>query len=138
MQELELLFQTYKTTVFEKDLTGYAAIYDEDVVVFDMWDEWKYVGLRAWLQMVKVWFAGLGTDKEVVTFDVIQVHDNGDLAVLTAIIKFTGVSSSGEELRYLQNRLTWVARKTADGWKIIHQHTSSPIDFTTMKAILQQ
>jgi ketosteroid isomerase-like protein len=51
-------------------------------------------------------------------------------------MKFTAVSEEGEELRYLQYRLTWVAKKKEGSWKIIHQHTSSPVDFETMQVIL--
>lgn len=43
-----------------------------------------------------------------------------------------------EALRYLENRLTWVAKKKAGVWKIIHQHTSGPVDFESMKLILRR
>jgi uncharacterized protein (TIGR02246 family) len=134
--ELESLFQTYKTAVFQKDTEAFASIYDENVIVFDTWQQWSYEGLAAWLEMVKGWFASLGSDNDVVTFEDIKVHQHEDMAVLTAVMKFTAVSDKAEELRYLQNRLTWVARKKDDRWKIIHQHSSSPVDFETMQVIL--
>lgn len=138
MQELESLFQIYTTAVFEKDLEAYASIFDEDVRAFDMWQHWVYDGLASWREMAKNWFVSLGTDRDKVTFDDIQIQQHGELAAATAIMKFTAISEKGEELRYLQNRLTWVARKKEDAWKIIHQHTSSPIDFETMKVILKK
>lgn len=136
--ELESLFQIYKTAVFQKDLEAFVSIFDEDVRVFDMWQYWVYDGLPAWREMVEDWFTSLGSDKDVVTFDDIQVHENGDLAIMTAFMKFTAVSEKGEELRYLQNRMTWIARKKDESWKIIHQHTSSPVDVETMKVILKR
>jgi ketosteroid isomerase-like protein len=37
------------------------------------------------------------------------------------------VSPDGQELRSMNNRLTWVLRTDPDGeWKIAHEHTSAP------------
>ena len=136
MKELKSFFETYKTAVFEKDVNAFISMYDENILVFDTWQEWTYEGIAAWKDMVKGWFESLGTVRDAVTFEDIQIHDKGDMALLTAIAKFTAVSEKGEPLRYLQNRLTWVANKRNGDWKIIHQHISSPIDFETMKVIL--
>lgn len=132
------LFQSYAAAVYGKDIEAYASIFDEDILAFDMWQQWTHTGLNAWRQMAKEWFAALGTNKDVVTFEDIQIQENGDLAVLTAIAKFTAVSEKDEPLRFLQNRFTWVARKKEGAWKIIHQHTSGPIDFESMKVILHK
>jgi uncharacterized protein (TIGR02246 family) len=136
--ELESLFKIYKTAVFQKDVEAFVSIFDEDVRVFDMWQHWAYDGLPAWREVAENWFTSLGSDNDVVTFDEIQVHESGDLAIITALMKFTAVSEKGEELRYLQNRMTWIARKKDEDWKIIHQHTSSPVDVETMKVILKR
>ena len=134
--EPEELIQIYKTAVLKKDLEAYASIFDDEVYVFDTWQRWNYVGLAAWMEMAKAWFTSLGTDHDSVTFEDIKIHYSGELALILAIMKFTAVSEEGEELRFLQNRLTWVARKKEGNWKIIHQHTSSPVDFETMQVIL--
>ena len=135
---VESLLETYKNAVYQKDLAAFTSIFDENVHVFDMWVQWTYDGLPAWREMTKGWFGSLGTDRDVITFDDVHTEESGDLATLTAIVKFTAVSAQGQELRFLQNRLTWIARKKNGTWKIIHQHTSSPIDFSTMKVILQR
>ena len=134
--EPEELIQIYKTAVLQKDLEAYASIFDEEVYVFDTWQQWSYVGLPAWMEMARAWFNSLGTDHDSVTFDDINIENTGDVVLITAIMKFTAVTEEGEELRFLQNRLTWVARKKEGTWKIIHQHTSSPVDFETMQVIL--
>ncbi|GGB10564.1 YybH family protein [Puia dinghuensis] len=136
--EIESLFETYKMAVYQKDLEAFTAIFDEKVRVYDIWQQWTYDGLAAWREMAKGWFSSLEANRDVVTFDDIQIQATGEMAVASAIIRFTNVSEKGEELRYLENRLTWVARKSDQGWKIIHEHTSSPIDFSTMKVILQR
>lgn len=138
MKEVEALFETYKNAVFQKDVEAFTALFDEKVRVFDIWVLWTYDGLAAWRDMAKDWFSSLGTDRVVVTFDDIQIETDGGLATATAYVRFAAISEKGEELRYLENRLTWVARKKDGTWVIIHQHTSSPIDFKTMKVILKR
>jgi ketosteroid isomerase-like protein len=138
MKELESFFDGYKTAVFEKNVDAFISLYDENILVFDTWQQWTYEGIAAWRNMVKGWFDSLGPVRDAVGFDDIQILDRGDMALLTAIARFAAVSENGEELRYLQNRLTWVATKKAGDWKIIHQHISSPIDFDTMQVILKR
>jgi uncharacterized protein (TIGR02246 family) len=137
MTALTTLFDTYKTAVFQKDIKAFTSIFDDNILVFDMWGQWSYRGLPAWTAMAEGWFASLGTDRDVIDFSDVQVHTSGELSTATALVKFTAVSDKGEELRFLQNRLTWIAQKKDNDWKIIHQHTSSPIDFETMKVMLQ-
>lgn len=138
MTEFTALFDIYRTAVFQKDIEAFTSIFDDNVLVFDMWSQWTYEGLTAWKEMAKGWFDGLGADRDAVDFDDIQVHATDRLATATAIVKFTAMSAEGQPLRFLQNRLTWVALKKGNAWKIIHQHTSSPIDFETMKAKLHK
>ena len=136
--QVESLFETYKNAVFQKDAEAFAAIFDSNVRVFDMWVLWSYDGLTDWKEMAKEWFGSLGTERVVVTFDGIQIEESGEMALATAYVRFAAIAESGDEIRYLQNRLTWVARKKEGRWIIIHQHTSSPIDFGTMKVILKR
>ena len=138
MKEIDSLIETYKNAVFQKDLETLASLFDEKVRVFDMWQRWSYDGLVAWREMVKGWFSSLGTDRDVIKFDDIQVQATGEMAIVSAFVRFTAVSETGEELRYLENRLTWAVQKKGEEWKIIHQHTSGPIDFETMKVMLRR
>jgi uncharacterized protein (TIGR02246 family) len=138
MTELASLYQTYRNAIFRKDVDAFASIFDEKIRVFDMWEQWSYEGLDAWRELAKGWFESLGTDRDVVSFEDVQIEASDEMATLTAIVKFTAISEQGEELRYLQNRLTWVARKKKGVWKIIHQHGSSPIDPETMKVVLKR
>ena len=134
----EYLLEAYATAVLHKDAAAYTSIFDENIRVFDMWQEWRYDGITAWREVAKYWFDALGADKDVVTFSDIEITEKGELALITAIAKFTATSEHGEALRYLENRLTWVAVKKGLTWKIIHQHTSSPIDFNTMQVVLKR
>ncbi len=134
----EGLLEAYAIAVLHKDAEAYASIFDENIRVFDMWQEWCYDGITAWHEVAKGWFDALGADKDVVTFSDVEITEKGELALITAIARFTATSEQGEALRYLENRLTWVAVKKGLAWKIIHQHSSSPIDFNTMQVVLQR
>lgn len=136
MDSIAFLFEIYKSSIFEKDLETFCALFDDDVRIFDMWQQWSYEGIAAWREMVKGWFSTLGADRDVVTFDEKRILESDDMAIATAIVRFTAVSAEGSELRYLEERLTWVVQRKAGAWKILHQHTSTPIDFNSMKAIL--
>jgi ketosteroid isomerase-like protein len=136
VDDIQSLFTTYKTAIFQKDLTAFCSIFDEKVRIFDMWQQWTYEDLPAWREMAKSWFSSLGPDRDVVTFADIQIQAHGELALATAFVRFTAVSAEGKELRYLEDRLTWVAKRKQGTWKIIHQHSSAPIDPQSMKVIL--
>ena len=60
-------------------------------------------------------------------FDDVRTQAGADVAAVNAFTTFAAVSPDGTELRSMNNRLTWVLRKDADGaWKIVHEHTSAP------------
>ena len=138
MKDFSSLLESYQQAVFQKDLEAFASIFDEKVRVFDTWQRWTYDGLTAWREMAAGWFSSLGTDRDVVTFEDVRIEETEELAIATALVRFTAISAQNEALRYLENRLTWVAQKKAGVWKIIHQHTSGPVDFESMKVILRR
>lgn len=138
MKEIESLFDAYKMAVLEKDVLAYSALFDEDLLVFDMWADWSSKGLAGWREMAKGWFGSLGPERVMVSFDEVQILSNGEFGSATAFARFAAVSESGQELRYLENRLTWVVQKKKGVWKIVHQHTSVPIAFEGLKGILQK
>jgi ketosteroid isomerase-like protein len=135
--ELSSLFDIYKDAVFKKDAELFASIFDDHVQVFDLW-QWTFEGLPSWRQMAEGWFGWLGKETCVVEFSDVQTTATGEMGYARAVVKYTGISESGETLRALFNRLTWVAIRRDGIWKIIHEHTSGPADRETMKVILER
>lgn len=131
------LFEAYRRAVYDKDLEAFLAIYNDELVAYDMWGVWSYAGLPAWREMTAGWFNGLGTDRDVVTFAEPKIRAEGATGFAYAFVNFTAVSSEGRELRGMTNRITWGLRRGASGWKVVHQHTSAPIDNQT-KAIFRR
>jgi uncharacterized protein (TIGR02246 family) len=130
------IFDVYKTAVFAKDVDGFIALYDQNVCVFDMWGKWSYNGVEAWRGMVADWFGSLGKDRVAVDVGDVQTIMAHDVAVAYALVTYKGASAEGRELRAMHNRLTWVLKQKDSAWKIVHEHTSAPVDFETSKVIL--
>jgi uncharacterized protein (TIGR02246 family) len=139
MESIEQVLTGYATAVRAKDVDGFVALFATDVRVFDMWGCWSYDGADAWRAMAQEWFGSLGDEQVAVEFDNVQTVTGDDLAIAHAFVTYKGLSAEGDELRALNNRLTWGLRKVADGgWKIVHEHSSAPVDFETGKVQLQR
>ena len=130
--------EAYKAAVHAKDAAAFAALYGEHVQVFDMWGTWQYQGIAAWREMAAGWFGSLGSERVLVEFDEVEATLAPELAVGHAFVTFTAVSAEGVALRSLNNRLTIVMQRSAGVWKIVHEHTSAPVDPETAKVMLKR
>ena len=134
----EAMLTAYAAAVYDKDVDAFISLYDDDVRVFDLW-AWSYDGAGAWRQVVTEWFGSLGSERVAVESDDVQTTVADGVAVVHAFLTFKGLSADGEELRAMNNRLTWTLRRGGDGaWKILHEHTSAPADVETAKVVLQR
>jgi ketosteroid isomerase-like protein len=124
--------------VHAKDVEAFMRLYSPKVRVFDAWGVWLYEDAAAWRISVEGWFSSLGAERVKVTFDDVHKVGTEDLANVSAIVTYAGLSAQGEELRSMQNRLSWGLRTSGHVLRIIHEHTSAPIGFEDMKAILQR
>jgi len=138
MDEIGEVAARYVAAVFDKDAAAFLALYDEAVVVFDMWDAWSYQGRDALAGMVHDWFGSLGDDRVGVRFEPVMSRVDGDWAVWCAIVRYAGLNAAGDELRSMENRMSWTLRRGPDGWRIVHQHSSSPADFATRAVNLKR
>jgi uncharacterized protein (TIGR02246 family) len=124
---MEEMLEKYAAAVRAKDVDAFVGLYADDVRTFDLWSEWSYDGKAAYRGMVAEWFGSLGTDVVAVEFDEVRTQAGTDVGAISAFLTFRGLSADGEELRSMNNRLTWVLRKDGDGtWRIAHEHTSAP------------
>jgi uncharacterized protein (TIGR02246 family) len=132
------VLDAYRGAVHAKDVDAFAAIFGDDVRVFDMWGRWSHDGIDAWREMAVEWFGSLGDERVRVDLENVQTVVGDDVAVVHAFVTFAGLSAEGEELRSLNNRLTWGLRKEEGAWKVVHEHTSAPVDFETGKVTLKR
>ena len=124
MQEM---LERYAAAVRAKDVDAFVGLYADDVRTFDLWSVWSYDGKPALREMVSEWFGSLGDDEVVaVAFDDVRTRSGGEVAAVSAFTTFTALSPAGEELRSMNNRLTWVLQRDGGSWRIAHEHTSAP------------
>ena len=134
-EDIQKLFDAYKAAVHAKDVDAFVAMYENDVQAFDMWGRCSYVGADQWRAMADQWFSSLGGERVAVEFHQIRTAVGERVAAAHAFVTFKGFASDGKPLHSMDNRLTWVLRKAPHGaWKIVHQHTSAPIDSVTSKS----
>ena len=127
----------YSRAVAAKDADAFMQLYDAEVRVFDAWDAWAYEGRDAWRDCVRAWFAG--SDGGIgATFDDVRASVATGFATLSAIVTYAAIAEDGTRTRELQNRLTWVLRSDGGAWRIVHEHTSAPIDLGKAKPILRR
>jgi uncharacterized protein (TIGR02246 family) len=122
------MLERYAEAVRAKDVDAFMELYADDVRTFDLWQEWTYDGKDSLRRMVAEWFGSLADDEEVaVRFDDVRTQAGPEVGAVSAFTTFAAVAPDGTELRSMNNRLTWVLHKNADGaWKIAHEHTSAP------------
>lgn len=131
------MLDSYKAAVLAKDVDAFAALYSDDVHIFDMWGAWSLRGIKSWRNMAREWFSSLGTERVIVDVKDAQSTLSGELAIGHAILTYTAVSAEGKELRSLSNRITMALKRTGESWEVLHEHTSAPIDHHSLKAALQ-
>ena len=127
----------YQSAAFDKNVDAFMRLYDPNVRVFDAWGVWVYEGADAWRRAVEGWFTSLGTECVKVSFNDVQALTGKDVSSVSAIVTYAAVASPGAAPhRSMQNRITWVLRTVGHVPRIVHEHTSAPLGFEDMKAIL--
>ena len=137
-KEIARILASYGAAVLAKDVDAFMRLYDPAVRVFDAWGVWSYEGAAAWQLSVEGWFTSLGTDKVKVSFDDVQSTLGQELALVSAIVTYAAISAQGSAVRAMQNRISWVLRRSGHVLRIVHEHTSAPMGYEDTKAILQR
>lgn len=121
-------FKIYKQSAWDKDTESMIALYHDNVVIFDMWNQGYQTGLTEWSNAIKDWLGSLGDEKVNVIFEMTEIHEGNDVGFRSALITYQAISTSNTILRSMKNRVTLGFIKQNDTWKVIHQHTSAPIN----------
>jgi ketosteroid isomerase-like protein len=129
---------TYRSAVLAKNTETFMHLYDSEVRVFDTWGMWSYEGAAAWRVAVEGWFSSLGDETVRVTFEDVKITAEGSFASMSAFTRYAAFSAQGEELRAMQNRITWVLKTRGNVLRVVHEHTSAPIGFEDTKAIVKR
>ena len=135
MKRPQDFFTIYKQSAWDKDTESMIALYHDNVVIFDMWTKGYQTGLTEWSSVIKDWLGSLGDERVNVIFEMIQIHEGNDVGFGSALIAYQAISTNNTILRSMKNRITLGFVKHEDEWRVIHQHTSAPIN-SNLEAIL--
>lgn len=135
MKKIQDYFTIYKQSAWEKDTERMIGLYDDNVVIFDMWQEGYQTGLAEWSIAIKDWLGSLGEENVNVIFEMIEIHEGDNIGFGSALITFQAISIDNIILRSMKNRITLGFIKEKVLWKVVHQHTSAPIN-SDLEAIL--
>jgi ketosteroid isomerase-like protein len=130
--------ETYKSAVLSKNVDTLMHLYDPDVRVFDAWGIWSYEGAVAWRVAIEGWFSSLQNDKCRVTFEDVRIISDSDFAAMSAIATYTGMTEQCQDIRAMQNRISWILKTSGHVLRIVHEHTSVPVGYEDAKAILNR
>ena len=136
MKKIQDYFTIYKLSAWEKDTESMIGLYDDNVVIFDMWKQGYQTGLTEWSIVIKDWLDSLGQENVNVIFEMIEIHEGQNVGFGSALITFQAISIGNTIIRSMKNRITLGFIKENDLWKVIHQHTSAPIN-SELEAILK-
>ena len=129
---------TYKSAVLAKNAETLMHLYDPEVRVFDAWGTWSYEGAVAWRVALEGWFTSLGSETVRVAFEDVKILGGQGFASMSAIVTYAAISAQGQELRAMQNRISWVLKTSGHVLRVVHEHTSAPVGFEDTKAILKR
>lgn len=137
MERVEDFFSLYKQFAWEKNSDGMINLYDEQVIVFDMWTDEQNTGLTEWSRIIREWLGSLGEERVNVIFEEIKIQSNDTISFATSIVRYQAISADNKIIRGMRNRMTVGLVKKENDWKVTHQHTSAPID-SDLRAILTE
>jgi ketosteroid isomerase-like protein len=135
MKQPQDFFTIYKQSAWEKDTESMIRLYDDYIVIFDMWNRGYQTGLTEWSSVIKDWLGSLGEEKVNVTFEMIEIREGDNTGFGSALITYQAISTDNTIIRSMKNRITLGFIKEKGVWKVVHQHTSSPIN-SDLQAIL--
>jgi ketosteroid isomerase-like protein len=129
---------TYRSAVLAKNAETFMHLYDPEARVFDTWGTWSYEGAPAWRVAVEGWFSSLGDESVRVTFEDVTIMGVKGFASMSAIVTYAAISAQGQELRAMQNRISWVLKSRGRVLRVVHEHTSALVGFEDAKAMLRR
>jgi ketosteroid isomerase-like protein len=99
-------FQCYQKTAFEKDIPGMINLYDDNIVVFDMWDKGFSLGLKAWSSTITDWLTSLKNEKVKVMFEMIDIQQGEHVGFASALIQYQAIATDDSVQRSMKNRIS--------------------------------
>ena len=131
--ELTRLVEGRVAAVAAKDVDALATRYAENVTLFDAVGPLADRGVDVERARLETWFGAYRTEIGLRIRDL-EVTVAGPVAFTHYLFHVRGTMHDGAEVA-MWVRSTVGFRKLAEGWKIVHEHSSVPFDGTTGQAL---
>lgn len=130
MKTVQDVLDLYKLVVYNQDINLFMDLYDDSIHIFDSWNTWEIKSKSEWKKVIENWFSGLKRDGSTlrVSFEDPLIHQDDSIAFIHVSTRFSEFNSHNIEFRHLTNRFTFGLVKKNGDWKIVHEHSSLPID----------
>ncbi|MGK2740055.1 YybH family protein [Tepidicaulis sp. LMO-SS28] len=116
------------------DIEAVMACYTNDIRAFDAIAKLEFRGMEAYRAHWKMCMEMMPGAEMIMDVHDLEVEQNGDLAFVH-YLSLCGCTDEKGEAQTGWMRATVCCRKTDKGWKIAHEHYSSPFDPETMEII---
>ena len=130
MKTIQDCLDHYAASVLNQNIHQFMSLYDDSVHIFDSWNVWEIKSKSEWRKIIENWFNGLKNDSSTlkVTFNDTSIFENSDIAFIHTSIRFSEFNTLNAEFRHVTNRFTFGLKRINDEWRIVHEHSSLPID----------
>lgn len=133
-KELTQLLEGFKKIVEQKDINAIMALYDRNVIAYDINPPLQYTGAAAYRKSWQSFLDGYDGPLELEIRDL-HMGASGNIAYTYCLERVTGTPKGGKRTD-LWFRVSDVYQKKSGKWLIIHEHVSLPTDFATGKSVL--
>jgi ketosteroid isomerase-like protein len=122
--------QKFADAFAAKDVDAIMALYDPNVLVFDVVPPRQYVGAAAYRKDWEVLFGSMEGNPKF-SIDDLSISTDGNMGYSTSIQHLSGTDKTGQPFN-MAVRVSDVYRKGNSGeWLIVHEHVSVPVDIET-------
>ncbi len=127
------IIMTWTQATIAADVDAVMALYTDDVTAFDAIGALQHKGAEAYRRHWEVCMAEMPSGGQMIMEPhEVKVSLGGDLAIAHYLAHCGFAADNGDKhLGWMRG--TVCCRKTPNGWRIVHEHYSSPFDPHTMK-----
>ena len=79
-----------------------------------------------------------GKKRVKVDFTLLKVIESVNHIIWIGDVKYTALNEENKILRSISNRLTWVIKSSNGNLKIVHEHSSLPINMESFSGIVKK
>lgn len=123
----ESVLDRYVAAVRTLNKEALLALYAPEMRIFDTMLPFQFRGPDEFAHKVNEWFDSVDGTKPNAEATEVDSRITDGLAYMSMYMRYTDVDEDGDP-HGMTNRLTWVLIPDGDDWKILHEHTSVPLD----------